>query len=335
MGPDARSDLTSEAAFVEATRAVTGRQRSTRLRLRAAWMYYVEEMTQNDIADVLGVGRVTVVRLLRNARALNEVKITLGRGIAELRVLETALEHRFGLHEAVVAPLSSPDADPTAAIGAATGMFISDFVASGMSLGVGWGRTLLRSLDFVDERPVTNVSIVSLLGGISAVRQSNPAEFAWQFSRLFGADCYLIAAPALVDSPETKRTLIERCGIGSVFDLADSLGAILVSVGGMNSDATSQAFGHFSGEDRQSLVARGAVGNLLYNFFAADGTLVDHPINSRVMSVPIAQLVRAPHRILTSGGLEKVDPLLGAMRLLSPTVLITDEVAARAMLARA
>ncbi len=309
--------------------------RSARLRLRAAWMYYVEEMTQNAIAETLGIGRVTVVRLLSDARARNEVRVSLGREIAELPRLEVALERAFGLREAVVAPLSSPEADPTAAIGAATGQFISDFVRADMKLGVGWGRTLLRTLSFVDQRSVPNLAVVSLLGGISAVRQSNPAEFAWQFSRLFGADCYLIAAPALVDSPATKQALIERCGIGPVFDLAYSLDAVLVSVGGMNSDATSTQFGHFSGEDRQSLLARGAVGDLLYNFYDHAGELVEHPLNQRVMSVPLARLRRTPQRILTSGGPDKIEALEGALRLLRPTVLVTDEATATTLLAHA
>jgi len=307
-------------------------RRSARLRLRAAWMYYVEGMTQNAIGEALGIGRVTVVRLLSEARALNEVKISISRDIAELPRLEIALERTFGLKEAVVAPLSSAGADPTAAIGAATGQFISDFLTGDMKIGVGWGRTLLQALKFINERSLPNLAIVSLLGGISAVRQSNPAEFAWQFSRMFGADCYLIAAPALVDSWETKRALIERCGIGPVFELAHSLDAILVSVGGMNIDATSYLFGHFSGEDRQSLLARGAVGDVLYNFFDKAGELVDHPINSRVMSVPMAQLQRTPHRILTSGGAQKIEAIQGALRLLRPTVFITDEATAADLL---
>jgi DNA-binding transcriptional regulator LsrR (DeoR family) len=318
-----------------AAHALPSGRRSSRLRMRAAWMYYVEEMTQNAIAEALGIGRVTVVRLLSDARALNEVKISLSRDIAELPGLEIALQRRFGLAEAIVAPLSSPDADPTAAIGAVTGQFISDFVASNMILGVGWGRTLLKTLSFVDEKPLVNLAIVSLLGGISAVRQYNPAEFAWQFSRLFGADCFQIAAPALVDSVETKRALIERCGIGAVFELADSLDAILFSVGGMGPDATSYLFGHFTGEDRQSLLSRGAVGDVLYNFFDRNGELVNHPINGRVMSVPFPQLLRTKHRILTSGGAEKIDAILGVMRLMRPTIFVTDETTARTLLARA
>ena len=43
-------------------------RRADRLRIRAAWMYFIEQMTQNEIADVLGVGRITVVRMLAEAR---------------------------------------------------------------------------------------------------------------------------------------------------------------------------------------------------------------------------------------------------------------------------
>ncbi len=66
-------------------------ERAERLRQRAAWMYYVEEMTQSDIAQVMGVGRVSVARMLAQARALGEVRIALKRGVSEFAGLEIAL----------------------------------------------------------------------------------------------------------------------------------------------------------------------------------------------------------------------------------------------------
>jgi DNA-binding transcriptional regulator LsrR (DeoR family) len=49
--------------------------------------------------------------------------------------------------------------------------------------------------------------------------------------------------------------------------------------------------------------------------------------------VAAARRPRAPVRILTSGGEEKIGALMGAMNLIRPTVLITDEESARRMLA--
>ena len=45
-----------------------------RNRIRIAWMYYVEGLTQNEIADQLGIGRVTVVRNINEALKRREVE---------------------------------------------------------------------------------------------------------------------------------------------------------------------------------------------------------------------------------------------------------------------
>jgi len=298
-------------------------------------MYYVEEMTQSAIAEALGVGRVTVVRLLSEARALNEVRVSLPRDMAELSQLEIALQKEWRIAEAIAAPLSSPDADPRAAIGAAAGQYLSEMLRPGMKIGLGWGKTLFNSLGFLSEKSVPGLSVVSLAGGVTHVHQANPAEFAWQFARLYRADCYLIAAPAIVDSAATKNALIERCGLREVFDFAKSLHAVVVSVGPMTAQSTTNQFGFVSAADQKALRARGAVGDVLFNFFDADGRLVDHPLNERAMSIPIKTIAATPARILVAGGLDKVDAMIGAFHLLRPTVTITDQFTAAALLEKA
>ena len=225
-------------------------KRSERLRQRAAWMYFVEEMTQSAIADALGVGRVTVVRMLAEAKALGEVRIALSRGDAELGGLEAALCKHHGLADAIVAPLSAT-ADPTAPIGAALGDYVSALLRNDMKIGLGWGRTLNRSLEYLRERSLRGLSVVSLVGGVTHFAHDNPAEFPSAFARAFNADCYLIPAPALVDSPATKAALIERCGLARVYDFAQTLDAVVVSVGSLGSEAAIARFALIGEADRQ------------------------------------------------------------------------------------
>ncbi|RUX72788.1 sugar-binding transcriptional regulator [Mesorhizobium sp. M7A.F.Ca.US.006.04.2.1] len=322
----------SEDGRGEATEQVASESRTDRLRIRAAWMYFVEQMTQNEIADVLGVGRVTIVRMLADARARNEVKITIESELSEIVRLERALEKTFGLQQALVAPLSAADADPIPAISAKTGSFLSDTMKSGMRVGVGWGQTLFSSLPFISAKSLTDFKVISLLGGVGVVRRVNPAEFAWRFAQIFQGDGYLMPTPAVVDSVETKIALIERCGLQEIFEMADVLDAVLLSVGGIASATTFSRGGFLEEADREALLARGAVGDLLFHFFDRNGDLVDHPVNSHVMSVDVDRLRKAPIRILTSGGEEKTEALLGAMTLIAPTILITDEESARRML---
>jgi len=293
-------------------------RRSPRLRQRVAWMYYVEEMTQSAIADALGIGRITVVRLLAEARAMNEVRITLSRDIAELSRLEIELQKRFDIPEAIVAPRSSVDADPRSVVAAACAPYISDILKPDMKIGVGWGRTLARTLGFIQDKQAPRLTVVSMLGGIL---------------RAHMAECYLIAAPAVVDSLATKRALIERCGLKEVFDFAKNLDAVVLGVGSLT-NSTASFYGVVPDAELEALRALGAVGELLYNFFDIDGHIINHPINECAMSIPLSSVRRAPIRMLVAGGEDKADAMIGAFQLLRPTTFVTDEIAAEALLAR-
>ena len=310
-----------------------GARRSPRLRQRVAWMYYVEEMTQSAIADALGIGRITVVRLLAEARTLREVRIGLSREISDLAGIEIEAQKRLGVGEVVAAPLSASGGDARAVIAAAAGEYVSRLLRPDMKIGLGWGDTLSRMVGFLDDKTVPRMSVVSLLGGVMRARAANPSECAWQFSRAYMADCYMLAAPAIVDSRETKRALIERCGLGEVYDLARSLDVVVVGVGGDTSFGVAKSYGLIDEEEIAGLKARGAIGNILYNFFDTDGVPVDHPINGRILSIPVESLRKAPARIVVGGGPDKVRAIVAGCKLLRPTALITDEATAKAIAA--
>lgn len=198
-----------------------------------------------------------------------------------------------------------------------------------MKIGVGWGRTLNRSLEHLRERSVRDLNVISLVGGVTHFAHDNPAEFPSAFARAFNADCYLIPAPAIVDSPATKTALIERCGLRAVYDFANALDAIIVSVGSLGPEATIARYEVIGDADRRVLSEYGAVGELLSNVYDHEGRVLDHPINQRVMSVPLDAVRAAPIRVLAAGGIHKLAAIEGAIRLLRPTALITDEFAAR------
>ena len=308
--------------------------RIARNRMRIAWMYYVEGLTQSEIADNLGIGRVTVVRNINEAINQREVRIWITGQMAECLDLEKQLKAEFNLVDAVVVPEPSNPDVTFKSIGAAAGMYVTDKLTDDFCLGVGWGATLYESLQTLSHRELKGVEVVSLLGGIVQAKRFNPAEFAWQFANTVGADCYLLTAPALVDSPKTREALIERCGLKEVIDRTAKMDMALLSVGTMQAQSTSFRLGFLNEEERQSLLKKGAVGDMLFNFYDADGALVKHPINERVMSVPIEMIRKAPKRVMISGGLEKVDALLGGMKLANCNVLITNEATAAQLLAR-
>jgi len=301
-------------------------------RIRAAWMYYVEGMTQNEVAAALGINRIAITRMLAEARKRGEVSIRIHSDLAELVELQRGLEQRYGLERAILAPFSDPAGDPTRVIAATAGAHISDLMANHMTIGVGWGKTLHATLPFIEGRALEGVRVISLLGGIAEARRFNPAEFAWQFAELFDAEGFLVPAPALVDRPETREALMEQCGLDQIFQMAEHSDVAVFSCGGIESLTTSYRLGHMSEAERQSLIAAGAVGDVLYNFIDADGVPVDHPVNARTVSISLERLARIPKKMLVSGGPGKLAVLQATLTTLRPTTFITCEQTARALL---
>lgn len=312
----------------------TGTDDAASLRLRAAWLYYNHGLTQKDVADQLGIGRTTVIRLLDEALKRGEIRIWIDEGETQCVALALRLERALGLDEAIVVP-GGGDVDGAArAVGMALGRFLSEAITDGMTIGVGWGRTLTASLTSFRPPRFERCRVLSLLGGAIDTKFANPMDFSWQLADRLGADCFLFPAPLLVDSADTKQRLIERCGLDRLYEMAKTLDLAVVSVGDIGSASTSLVRHLLTAEELGALVAAGAVGDVLCNFLDPAGVTVNHPLRDRVMSIDLDTVARAGHVVIACGGAHRATALAAAIRRLGCNTLVTDEDAARALLAR-
>lgn len=301
------------------------------LRIRAAWIYHVEGRTQSEVADILGLNRVAVTRLLADAKKKSEVIVTVSSDLAPLAELERQLETRFGLNRCIVVPHTQAELEPVQPIAHAAASYISDLVQPDMTIGVGWGRTLHAMLRFIEARPIADLRVVSLLGGLSEARRFNPAEFAWQFAEKFGADGFLLPAPAVVDSVETRDALIERCGIHQVFGMADESDVVLLSCGALSQLNTSYRVGIIDDAQRMALADLGATGDMLFTFLDEHGQPIEHDLNQRCISFALERIRKIKERVLISGGPSKLPIVRASLKAVQPTTLITDEHTARGL----
>ncbi|MFM8990314.1 MAG: sugar-binding domain-containing protein, partial [Alphaproteobacteria bacterium] len=60
------------------------------------------------------------------------------------------------------------------------------------------------------------------------------------------------------------------------------------------------------------------------HYLDADGRLVDHPLNQRVMALAPEKLARLPHVVLASGGVEKAAAIRAALGVTRARTLVTD-----------
>ncbi|HEX8010096.1 MAG TPA: sugar-binding transcriptional regulator [Casimicrobiaceae bacterium] len=302
-------------------------------RVRAAWLYHVEGLTQEKVARTMKVSRARVIRLLAAARDAGVVRIRIdAKGTGEI-ALERRLVGELGLQEAVVVPSPMEDAMVATAVGQAAGTYIADQIRDGMSLGVGWGSTLSMSLKAIGTQTCQRVSVISLLGGMTHSRAVNPSAVARRMADLLAADCYQLTAPVFVANEATRVALWKEPGLRELRARARRVDLALVSVGDLAADATLFREGLLPRSQRASLIAAGAVGDVLCHFLDAGGRMVDHPVNRRVVAVDLEDLRRVPKIVIAAGGRRKVAAIKAALGATGAKVLITDEAAARRLLA--
>ncbi len=302
-------------------------------RLRAAWLYYSHGLTQQEVADQLGVGRSTIIRLLDEALKRGEIRIWIEEGEASCIELAVKLERVLKLDEAIVTP-AGKDVEQTAkSVGLALGKFLSEAVADDMTIGVGWGRTLTASLQSFRPPHRKGVTVMSLLGGAVETRFANPAEYSWRLASRLDAGCFLFPAPLIVDSPETKRRLIEKCGLDRLFVLAEKLDLAVVSVGDIGPNASSLARQLMTETELAELIVLGSIGDVMCNVLDGQGASIAHPINQRVMSIDLDTVGKAGHVVIACGGARRAAAIAAAIRRIGCNTLVTDEDAARAILA--
>ena len=302
------------------------------LRVRAAWLYYVEDMTQEQIARFMNISRAKVIRLLASARDNGIVRIRIEDRASEQIALERQLVAAFGLADAVVVPAPADEADITTVVGHAAGTYLTDQIKDGMSVGVGWGATLHMSLKALGGQPCQRLSVVSLLGGMTHSRAVNPSAVARRIADAFGADCYQLTAPVMVADESVRAALWSEPGLRELLERARRVDLALVSVGDVSEEATLFRQGLLPRPALASLQAAGAVGDVLCHFIDADGKVVDHPVNRRVVAVDLDDLRRVPRIVVAAGGRRKVAAIRAALKGTGAGVLITEEGAARGLL---
>ena len=116
--------------------------------------------------------------------------------------------------------------------------------------------------------------------------------------------------------------------MSDIFQRARSLDMAIVSVGDLTPHSVFREYGLLTSEEQASLESAGAIGDVLCHFVDADGHIVDHPVNRRVLAVNPLDLRGTRNIVLASGGWHKLGVIRAALKMLLPTVLIVDELVA-------
>lgn len=286
--------------------------------VKTAWYYYLENMTQQKISELLGISRMRVIKLLEKARQTGVIQFKIREDSASRMELERRLAEAYQLKDTFVVP-TSPEADSVnESIARAAAMYISDRLSENSFINMGYGDTpsrILNNLATMTERPI---SCVSLTGGVNYYLPNTQ-------SNIFNAKLYLIPTPLLAASKEVVAAMRQEDAVKEISRMAQLSSMTVIGIGSMTDEATILKSNILTKNDFLYLQMQGAVGDVLSHFIDRDGNLVNAEIEDRLISTSLETLRQLKNVIGVAAGRSKVEAIRAALRGGYLDVLITDE----------
>ncbi len=295
---------------------------------QAARMYYLEDATQAEIADRLGVSRPTVSRLVSEARRAGLVRIEVVDPFRDETVaLAAELRDALGLRAvrlAAVTHQATLGADLAAPVATAIEAMA---LAPGDAVLVSSGSTV-HDLAHTGLPPMPGVQLVPTVGGqADPNRWFQTNEITRAAAERSGAIPAFLFAPAL-PSETLRASLDDDPAFQHVVGLWRRAKGALLGIGAPVVTRHELARG-LPVEDE---AFDRAAGDVCLNFFAADGSAVEFPGSDRMVRTSREVLAAVPHAVGVAVGPGKATSILGAVRGGLVNELVTDAATARAVL---
>ena len=296
------------------------------LMAKAAWYYYFQDMTQQQISDRLGISRIRVIRLLERARQTGMIQFSLRRGNEERLKIEKKLMETYGLEDVFVVPSPADPTQTNANIADAASMYITERLHEGSVINIGYGDTPSRVLNNLATTAETTITCVSLTGGVSYYLPNAR-------SNVFNAKLHLIPAPLLASSKEMADAIRQETSVSEISRMISLAQLTVVGIGSMDGSATIFHSGILNSNDLLYLSMQGAKGDVLSHFVDENGCLINSPIEERLIATSMEALSKLHNVIGVAAGLVKVDAIRAVLKGGILDTLITDTDTAEAILA--
>lgn len=293
--------------------------------LKAAWYYYIENMTQQSIAMKLGISRMKVIRLLETAKETGVIQFKISQDMGKHLHAEQKLKEMWNLKNVLIVPTPDNKSKINEYLAMAAANYLADQITENTFINMGYGDTPSRVLNHLATITDVPVSFVSFTGGVNYYLPNSA-------SNTFKARLHLYPAPLLLSSKEVCQAILQEPSVTEIRRMVRLSSFSIVGIGAMNNDATIISNGILSKNDFTYLTMKGAVGDVLTHFIDKDGAPVVTSIEDRLVSTPLETLKELNNVIGIAGGEQKTTVIKAALKGGYIDSLITDEDTAKKLI---
>ncbi len=304
--------------------------------VKIAWLYYKEGMTQQEISESLHIPRQRVIKYLDTARMTNTVQIHIDAEAQMFNDLQNQLIHRYGLDDVYIVP-TPEDCSEGRSVMDTVSMAAAQYVThkfefmSDITINVGAGRTIMKTLNHLIVPGGKTLSLISLTGGVSYYVHAQ-GSFNFVHTPQERVRSFIIPAPHCASTASAAQCFLNEPSVKSIMNMREYADMTLLGIGVATQEATMVREGLISESEIALIRMRHAVGDMLSQYYDINGDLVEFEGYDRFITTKLDALHSLKNVVGIAGGKERVLPIIGALNGGYLNTLITDADTARAVL---
>jgi len=301
--------------------------------VQVARLYYDENLSQQEIADRLGVSRSLIAQYLQRARAAGIVRIRIVEPDSACAELATSLANATGVSQVTVVPTPHGSRElASRAVAAAAADFLSARLKDGDTFGLAWGRTTSLMVDFLKPPPTHGLKVLPLMGesGHSGMH-SQMNQLVMRAAEHLHATPHFLSLPMVVSTTELRTALVQEAGIRDVIDLWGRVNLACMGIGVV--PPVPGMVVYIGEEHLPRLVEAGAVGDICGIYYDRGGKIIESGLEDRIIAAGLDQLRAVDCLTAVACGADKAVAVLGALRTGLISAIFIDQALAEQILA--
>ncbi|WP_312123098.1 sugar-binding transcriptional regulator [Pantoea vagans] len=288
-------------------------EKKQELAARAAWMYYVAGVTQQEIAQALGLSRQVAQRLVSSAREMGMVNVKIDHPVTHCLQLAREVQEKFDLDLCRVVPSASLNDEAIQQMLAVEGAAVmTQFINEDAPqvFGIGSGKTLRSMIDALPWVDRPQHQCVSMIGAIARDDSGTRYDVPLKMAEKMQGKYFFIPAPLYADSPQDKAMWVQHKVYQRVIDRALQADVAFVGIGEVMPGCPLNAEGFITDAQVGALNGRGVVGEMLGHFFNHKGERVWGETDELLTSVRLES--QTQRKIIGFAGSERKYPAIRA-----------------------
>lgn len=302
---------------------------------KIATLYYLAEMSQDEIAKMFNISRFKVSRVLKKCRVMNIVEFKVNTNPDYLKNLENEITKLLCVKSATIVPSGSTLLESKKHVAKMAAQYLEETITDGMKIGLSWGSTIQQIVNYYYRKDsFPNTLFVQLSGSLCSrpILSDGYVDgntFVQQLAAKAQAEWSLFIAPYVVQSPALKDLLYDEPQIKSHIKLFSELDMAIIGIGAEDpAKSVSNISGYLTYDETKELHDGNMGADVCGTRLSPNGELLETFLSNRVLTIDLKDLHNIPKVCAIGAGSEKALSFIAGCRGGFIKSVIMDEVCA-------